>query len=156
MSIPVVYDTMIFLQMAARPARVHATYQAVLEKRVALALSPALLAEVHDVLNRPNVRAKFPALTSAAVDVFLANLISHGTLADVIPNQFTWPEHPDDDHLFNLAIHAQARYLVTWETRILKLAADQSEAATSLRRLAPQLQMVTPTEFVKAIFPKKL
>lgn len=154
MSIPVVYDTMIFLQMAARPARVHATYQAILEKRVALALSPALLAEVHDVLNRPNVRAKFPALTSAAVDVFLADLISHGTLAQAIPDRFTWPEHPDDDHLFNLAIHAQARFLVTWETRILKFASDQSEAAGNLRRLAPQLQMVTPIEFVKAVFLK--
>lgn len=156
MSIPVVYDTMIFLQMAARPARVHATYQAVLEKRVALAISPAILAEVHDVLNRPNIRAKFPALTSAAVDVFLADLISHCTLVQPVPNQFTWPEHPDDDHLFNLTIHAQARFLVTWETRILKLAADQSEAATNLRRLAPQLQMITPAEFVKAIFPKNL
>ena len=77
-------------------------------------------------------------------------------LADAIPNQFTWPEHPDDDHLFNLAIHAQAQFLVTWETRILKLSEDPSKAATELRRLAPHLQMITPTGFVKVIYSEKI
>lgn len=147
MSVPVVYDTMVFLQMAARPERVHATFRAVQEKRVNLALSPALLAEVQDVLNRKNVQAKFPALTPDAVEIFVADVMSHGTIFDPIPNQFTWPEHPDDDHLFNLTIHVQAQYLVTWETRILKLATTSSEAAKALQQLAPQLRIITPTEF---------
>ncbi len=61
---------------------------------------------------------------------------------------FQWtalPEgkHPDDDHLFNLAIYAKARYLVTWESRILKLAADQTQDALRLRQFAPNLEFIT-------------
>jgi predicted nucleic acid-binding protein len=53
---------------------------------------------------------------------------------------------PDDDHLFDLAIHARARYLVTWESRLLALAAGTDPAADQLRRLAPDLAIVTPVE----------
>jgi predicted nucleic acid-binding protein len=57
---------------------------------------------------------------------------------------FTWPQHPDDDHLFNLAIACKAELLVTWETRILKFGADITPDAQKLRTLAPQLQIITP------------
>jgi predicted nucleic acid-binding protein len=67
----VVYDTMIFLQAAVRPGRVHRTFQAVADGTVTLCVSNDLLKEVRDVLTRDTVRAKFPALTTEAVDAFL-------------------------------------------------------------------------------------
>jgi putative PIN family toxin of toxin-antitoxin system len=145
-SLSVVYDTMVFLQAAARPDRVHATFQAVRDKRVTLALSPELLAEIHDVLNRDSVRAKFPALTPEVVNAFVDDLLSRCSMIDRVPRAFTWPQHPDDDHVFNLAIHARARYLVTWEARILKLATDAAPAADLLRQLAPELEIITPRQ----------
>ncbi len=109
-----------------------------------LCLSPALVAEITDVLGRPSVRARFPALTDRAVDALLADMRGRATTFDPIPDVFTWPQHPDDDHVFNLAIHAKATRLVTWEARILKLATEPSPAAELLRRLAPELRIVTP------------
>jgi predicted nucleic acid-binding protein len=41
---------------------------------------------------------------------------------------------------------AKARYLVTWETRILKLAIEKTPAADLLRQLAPDLVIVTPKQ----------
>ncbi len=144
MSIRVVYDTMLFVQAAARPDRIHTTFRAVKDGRAILCLSPALMAEITDVLARPAVRAQFPALTDRAVGAFLADMQSRATTFDPIPARFTWPQHPDDDHLFNLAVHTKATRLVTWETRILKLGTDPSPAADLLRQLAPDLRIVTP------------
>jgi predicted nucleic acid-binding protein len=63
-----------------------------------------------------------------------------------VPAVFTWPQHPDDDHLFNLAIACKAELLVTWETRILRLGADTTPDAERLRTLAPQLLILTPRQ----------
>lgn len=147
----VVYDTMIFLQAAVRPSRVHRTFQAVADGTVTLCVSHDLLKEVRDVLTRDTVRAKFPALTTEAVDAFLDDILKSATLFDPVPVAFTWPQHPDDDHLFNLAIVAGADYPVTWETRILRLATEHSVAADELRRSAPNLSIVAPDEFAQLL-----
>jgi putative PIN family toxin of toxin-antitoxin system len=147
-SIRVVYDTMLFLQAAVQPTRVHRSFQAVREGLITLCLSAELLAEVHDVLTRQKVREKFPTLTPDAVASFVTEVAAMATIFDHVPNLFTWPADPDDDHIFNLAIQAQADYLVTWETRMLKLADDLSESGALLRRLVPQLRILNPEHFV--------
>jgi putative PIN family toxin of toxin-antitoxin system len=152
-SVPVVYDTMVFLQAASRPQRTHTLFQAIYDERVSLHISAALLAEIRDVFMRPRVRAKFPALTDYAVHAFIADVLAHARLVDPVPSAFTWPHHPDDDHLFNAAIAARARYLVTWETRILKLGTESTPIAKQLRHLAPHLAIVTPRELAGVLFP---
>jgi putative PIN family toxin of toxin-antitoxin system len=150
-SITVVYDTMVFLQQASRPGRTHATFQAVTDKRVILAISPRLLAEIRDVLGRDSVRARFPALTSESAKVFVDDVLARSTIFGHVPRAFDWPEHPDDNHLFDLAIHAKANHLVTWESRILKLATGASPAASLLQQLAPGLEIVTPKQLAELI-----
>src|SRR5438552_2673121 len=66
-----------------------------------------------------------------------------------VPAHFTWPEHPKDDHLFNLAIESTARYFVTWETSILKLSMADSPAARRLHFLAPDLRILTPQQLAQ-------
>ena len=142
---------MVFLQAASRPDRIHATFQAIRDRRVTLNLSAEILAEVQDVLNRPSVRTKFPALTPQVVRAFIADVLLNATVIDPVPRVFTWPQHPDDDHLFNAAIAAQARHLVTRETRLIKLGTDTTPAANLLRQLAPPLTIITPRQMADAI-----
>ena len=106
MSDPVraVYDCMIFLQAAARPDRVHGTFRLVREGRVTLCVSAAVIDEVRDVLTRPEVRAKFPALTPEHVDAFLSDLLTAADLTDHVPTLFTLPRDPKDEPYLNLAI----------------------------------------------------
>src|SRR3954465_1061077 len=106
---------MVFLQSAVRPDRTHATLRAARDGRVTLCISAALVAEVRDVLSRPTVTARFPALTPQRLTQFLDEINLIATTIAPVPPAFTWPHHPDDDHLFNLAIAAQAQHLVTWE-----------------------------------------
>jgi len=140
----VVYDVMVFLQSAVNPHRQHATFTAIDDKRVTLCTDPHLIAEVRDVLNRPSLAARFPALTPQRVAQFIEGVTASAKFFPVVPNVFTLPQHPSDDHLFNLAIHANAKFLVTWETRLLKLPTDSSPTASLLKRLAPNLEIITP------------
>jgi putative PIN family toxin of toxin-antitoxin system len=141
----VVYDTMVFFQWATLPeGRQHATTKAVLNGSVQLCVSLELLAEVKDLLTRPAIVAKAQNLTNDRVDRFLEVILQYAEIVPSVPNVFSWQQHPDDDHVFNLAIHAKADYLVTWESRILKLASDMTPDALLLRRLAPQLAIITP------------
>jgi len=150
-SVPVVYDTMVFLQAATSANRIHATMQAIKNGRVTLCISLDLLAEVRDVLNRDGVRRKFPALSAESVDFFIEDILQSGTMFDPVHRTFGWPQHTDDDHIFNLAIHAKAKYLVTWENRILKLPKQTTPAADLLRKLAPALEIITPKQLADAI-----
>ncbi len=149
MSERAVYDAMVFLQWAALPAeRQHGTVRALYDGAIRLCLSPKLVEEIRDLLGRPNIRAKAPNLTDARVTSVLAAAGKHADWFQQVPNVFTLENHPDDDHLFNLAIEARAKYLVTWENRILRLGKMQSDDATRLRDLAPSLQILSPPSFV--------
>jgi len=140
----VVYDTMVFLQAAIYPERRHTTFAAVEDGRLRLCTSPQLIAEVRDVLTRPHLAAKFTALTPVRAAQFMDKVNLIALSFSTVPDVFSWPRHPDDDHVFNLAIHAKATYLVTWETRILQLATEATPTANLLRQLAPHLAILTP------------
>ncbi len=148
----VVYDTMVFFQWVILPeGRLHGTARAVMEGAVCLCISRDLMAEVEDLLTRPAIRAKWNSLTPDHVEQFLGQIVQHAEVISPVPSAFHWAEHPDDDHLFNLAIAARADALVTWEKRILHLASAQTAAARSLRRLAPEVKILNPKAFSQAI-----
>src|SRR3954452_10909874 len=142
---------MVFLQSAVRVDRTHATLRAARHGHVTLCVSAALIAEVRDVLSRPSVTAKFPALTPQRLAQFLDEINLIATTIDPVPRTFSWPHHPDDDHLFNLAITSQAQYLVTWECRILALPTTTDPAAPDRRRLSPALSIITPAQLAAIV-----
>jgi len=144
----VVYDTMLFFQAAAQnPPRLHGTFQALDAGTVRLCMSQELYDEIADVLTRPEIRKKAPSLTTTRVAQFLAKVKSVSRWFDEVPHVFTLAGHSDDDHIFNLAIAAQAQFLITWEGRILKLEHADSEEAKLLRTLAPVLAILSPVDF---------
>jgi len=148
----VVYDTMVFYQWAVLPeGRLHGTGRAVVDGTVRLCISAELMSEVRDLLTRPAIAARSPNLTRHRVEQFLDNITRLAEVHNALPRAFTWPQHPDDDHLFNLAVAAKANYLVTWENRILQLPKGRSAAAKLLREVAPQLSIVTPAQLSKLV-----
>jgi putative PIN family toxin of toxin-antitoxin system len=144
---------MVFLQAAIHPDRRYATIEAVEDSRLILCTSPELLAEVRDVLTRPALMAKFSELTHDRVAQFLDRI---NLIAMAFPNvrkAFSWPQHPDDDQLFNLAIESKADFMVTWENRLLQLGTDTTPSAVELRTLAPRLSIVTPAQLAATLKP---
>lgn len=142
-----VYDSMVMLQWAARSPqsnRQHATIGALMNGKIRLAMSRELLDEIRGVFFRPELQSRFPSLTPTHAAAIIKKALEFADQFENVPAAFSLPGHSKDDHLFNLAIHAKAKYLVTWETRILQLESASTPAATTLRKLSPDLEIVTP------------
>ena len=149
-----VYDAMVMLQWAALPPqgpRRHATVTALSTGRLRLAMSRRLLDELRGLFFRPELQARLPSLTPGHAAVILQKTLEFADWFESVPARFSLPQHPKDDHLFDLAIESRAAYLVTWETRLLKLREAHTAEAKRLRRLAPKLAILTPGQLADAL-----
>jgi len=140
MTVPIaVFDCMVYLQAAARqdgPAR--ACLALAQQGRVTICISPAIRAEVQDVLSRPKVRLKFPSLTPESTAQFLHDIDGLTTTLAEVPGVVSFPRDPKDEPYLNLAVAAGATRLVTWDNDLLDLMADNPEGR-AFRTRFPQL-----------------
>ena len=135
-----VYDAMVIFQWAAlpeEPNREHATVRAITSGEIRLAMSQPLLDEIRGVLFRPELQQKFPSLTLSHAAAIIKKTLEYADWFANPPMRFSLPQHPKDDHLFDLVIESKAKYLVTWETRLLKLRDEQTTEAGRLRTWPP-------------------
>ena len=148
----VVYDCMIFLQAAARPDRVHGTMRLVHDGRVTLCVSPYVVAELRDVLTRPEIQSRFPTLKPEQVEAFLTRILSLATLVENVPELFILPRDKKDEPYINLAIEAKARYLVTWNERHLTylMRQDTPEGRDFCQRF-PEIKIMDPPAFIREV-----
>ncbi len=75
MSRRAVFDAMVFLQAGANPTGPGgACFALARSGKLALITSPETVAELRDLLARPNVRKKFPHLTDEVADGLIAEI----------------------------------------------------------------------------------
>jgi putative PIN family toxin of toxin-antitoxin system len=143
-----VFDCMLFLQAAGRmtagPAA--ACLEAVRGGRLGLVVSPAILAEVRDVLTRPKTIRKFPGLTPEAVRLFLEDVESLAEARADVAGPFVLARDPKDEPYVNLAIDAGADYLVSRDKDLLELMDDGD-----FRALCPGLAIIDPVALLRLL-----
>ena len=148
----VVLDCMLFLQGAARPEGLAGACFALLEMElVELCLSEDVVAEVRDVLSRLEVRRKFRSLADHLVEAFVETVRSRAFWIPAPPHRFTFNRDPKDEPYIDLAIAAQAEFLVSRDNDILDLAKPDDADGMRLRAVAPNLRIVGPSEFIREI-----
>lgn len=145
----VVYDCMLFLQAALRPDRTHGTFRLARAGLVTLCVSPDVLAEVRDVLTRPQVVAKAPALTPDVVNAFLRDVAGYATLVRSVPEVYTLERDPKDSKYINLALAAGAERIVTWDSDLLDLMDPGRAEGREFTGRFPALKIVQPPVFVR-------
>jgi len=138
---------MLYFRAAARPRLARPIFDYVHSRQVTLCLGPDTLAEIRDVLTRPKLIAKYPALTKQAVDAFLAQYLRMATWINDVPEHYVLARDPGDSIYLNLAITAGAPYVVTTDLDLLELMKPQSAAGVDFRNRFPAVQVVTPTDF---------
>lgn len=147
----VVYDCMFFFRAASRPERISRLFELVESGQVILALSADVLAEVRDVLTRPEHQAKFPALSPVAVDRFLEHLLRVGRFFGDVPERYQLVRDPKDSKYVNLALEAKATWLVTWDRDLLELADETSDVGRGFRLNHPDLVVANSDAFLAAL-----
>ena len=147
MSTLAVYDCMLFFRAASRPNRVRPLFDLVHNGDVTLCFGPDVLAEIRDVLTRPKLIAKYPALTPEAVDAFLAQHLRVATWVTDVPEHFVLSRDPKDSKYLNLAITAGAPYVVTTDLDLLDLMTSQDPEAVDFRARFPTVKCLDPATF---------
>jgi len=115
---------------------------------LALSVSDAILAEVRDVLGRPRIRAKNPTITDEGVEDFFRRIDQVAQKVDDVPDSYSLPRDPDDEPYLNLALAANADYLVTWDKDMLDLMEDEG-----FRTRYPQLTILNPVALLQVLTP---
>src|ERR1039457_2910133 len=140
---------MLFLQGAARSGTAAGACLLLVElQAVELYLSREILAEIRDVLTRPRIRQKFSVLSGQFMDRFLAALEKQAVLFPEVPRVFAYERDPKDEPYINLAIAAEASYLVSWDNDILDLADASRPDGGRLRLHSPHLRVLDPVSFL--------
>jgi putative PIN family toxin of toxin-antitoxin system len=122
----VVFDCMVFLQGAGKPRGPSGRcLHLVDEGHVTLCVSGEILAEVRDVLTRPDIQRRFPGITSEWVETFVDDIRSKAVVFDDVPNAVPLPRDPKDEAYVNLAVAAAASYLVSHDRDLLDLMTDE-------------------------------
>lgn len=144
----VVFDCNVFLQGAANrnsPAR--QALRLFFAGRITLFVNAAVLRELRDVLYRPTLRRKLPGLSDRLVDALLQKIESRAVLLANVPKEFHYERDPKDERYINLAIVANAIFLVSKDTDLLALTQVSTEDALRFRNRYPFLRVLTPAEF---------
>lgn len=145
-----VFDCNVFLQAASREKSVAAECLRFVEKcLVRLYVCKDVLAEVEDVLNRPEIRNHFQTLTDEIVEAFLLRLQKISEIIRSVPKEFSYSRDPDDEVYINLAICAEADYLVSRDNDLLDLMTAYTIEAKEFRQRFRPLIVFEPLEFLK-------
>jgi putative PIN family toxin of toxin-antitoxin system len=145
----VVFDCVAYLQAVAGPSGPAARLLELVEGgRFILFVSDHVLAEVREVLERPRVRAKNPAVTDETTTELLDRLGRLATKVADVPPLFTLPRDPDDEPYINLALTTNADYLVTRDKDLLDLMSDPAFRASH-----PQLTILNPVALLRLLTP---
>ncbi len=112
-----VLDTVVFVRALINP---HGVWGQLLEAHdeYELVISPAILAEIVDVLNRPELRQRFPRMFALPDIRRLLDVIAK---ADVVEPERVEPVCRDanDDKFFACAVAGGAQYIVSEDRDIL-------------------------------------
>jgi uncharacterized protein len=148
----VVFDCNVILQAVARERSVAAKCLNLTESgRIHLFVSREVLAEIEDVLNRPELRAHFPDLSDEIVGAFLKRLRKFSTLVRSVPRKFSYPRDEDDEPYINLAVAAGADFIVTRDRDLLDLMTGHADECKEFRQRFRPLRVVDPAEFLKLL-----
>jgi uncharacterized protein len=153
----VVFDCMIFLQALISPKSVAFKLFEYLEvNRFTLFISREILAEVKNVLNRDYIRNSNPQITDEAVETFLEEVLQKAVLIKTVPPKFKYSRDPKDEKYINLAIEAEADFLVSRDKDLLDLMTDVSVEGKEFRQKSRPLKIVEPLEFLRILAEKSL
>jgi uncharacterized protein len=147
----VVFDCNLFLQAAISslgPA--FACMNLVDQGSIRLLVSPEVLSEARDVLNRPKLTQKFATLAPERVGQFLANIEAKAVLVNDVPRAVELPHDPKDEPYINLAVASGAQYLVSRDHHLLDLMQDEQ-----FRQSHPGLAILNPVAFLQEIALKR-
>ena len=100
---------------------------------------------------RAELRRKLPGINVRIVNAFLTKLEGKAILLANVPEEFHYERDLDDEMYINLAIVANAAYLVSRDKDLLDLMTTSTDIAQQFRSRYPFLRLLTAADFIRAV-----
>lgn len=100
------------------------------------------------MLSRPEVRRQLPGINEPVVNAFLTKLEVKAILITNVPEEYRYERDPDDEMYINLAIVANASYLVSRDQDLLDLMTTSTDVARQFRLRYPFLRIMKAADFI--------
>ncbi len=140
-----VFDCMVFVQALANDkGPSFACLELARSGKLELCVSLDVVAEVREVLNRPKIQKKLPAITPERIASFLRDVVSFASVIADVPHEFSYERDPKDEPYINLAIAAHAQFLASRDNDLLDLPSD-----AGFRERFPELVILDPVALLR-------
>jgi len=148
----VVADTVVYLHASINGENVASSFLRRAETgEVELYTSRQLIAEIRDVLTRPEIRFKNARLTDESLEGFILSIEANALLVDPLPLHFRYERDPDDEHVLNLAIEAKAQYLLSYDNDLLAFMDANRPEGLAFQQKYPELTILRVGEFISRL-----
>lgn len=148
----IVFDCMVFLQaLISKESIAFKLFEYLDENAFTLFVSNEILDEINDVLNRPYIRAKNAQITDESVGVFLERVLKKAVLLNKVPAYFQLSRDPKDEKYINLAVEAEADYIITHDKDLLDLMTGIDVRSKEFRQRFRPLRIIEPLEFLRIV-----
>ena len=152
-----VFDCNIFIQVLLNPNSVAAKcLDAVRRGKAELFVSKDTLAEIRDVVLRPNILSRLPNADVEKIEAFIEDVLSLSILIRSVPKSFKLIRDPKDEIIIDLAIKAEAQYIVSRDKDLLDLMTGFTDDCKEFRQRFKHLKIVEPLEFLRIVKEKEL
>ncbi len=148
----VVFDCNIFLQALVNPNGPSGRCKQLVDGgQVELFVSDQIIEEIIAVLNRPRIRQLAPALTIGVIKAFIEDIRIKSIFLKNIPDEFVFERDPKDSCYINLALIANAMFLVSRDRDLLDLMEKTTSSAREFQSRYPHLRITDPSAFLFAV-----
>ena len=148
----VIFDCSLFVQAFLNPASAaNRCLELVRRGQAQLFVSPATLTELKEVLSRPRILNLLPHIAPEQTDNFLGDVVAHATNLPAVTEKFRFERDPKDAPYLNLAIAADADYLVTRDRDLLDLMIGYSAECKEFRQRFRKIKIIKPEDFIRAL-----
>jgi len=148
----VVFDCGVFLQgLISESGPAVACIEKFERGELTVFISEEIIAEVRDILTRSKLRAKHPLLTEERTNRLIENLWAKAKFFGVVPKHFTYERDPNDEPYINLAVEANADFIISRDKDLLDLMTGRTAECKEFRQRFRPLKVVDPVSFLKAL-----
>lgn len=152
--ISAVFDCNILIQAAANSRNpASACFRLVEAQVVKLFVSEKTLEELEDVLNRDFIKERFK-YTDQVISEFLDKVRHIAVVSKNVPKVFSLSRDADDAEYINLAVQAEAFYIVSRDHDLLDLMTGYDVESKEFRHKTRPLKIIEPIEFLKIVEEK--
>jgi len=149
--IRLVLDTNVLLAgLVSRSSASQIFVDALEMRRMIPLLSREVIAEYRTVLVHPTIQTRFDNLTVRRVELDLRRLRYIGEVHSIGRIRFKLPRDPRDEKFLELALVAQAEFVLTFDDDLLSLPASRTDAGRRFRQRLRGVCIQKPEDFLRS------